>query len=333
MSSAKPARGREPLRLAGRLSRRENPSRTASPRRTARPSRSSGPPTRARPSGSGELGVGTEGTWSWVEAAVSDLDDSARVAEPGLRSIRRSERLARLEERERILEAVHSGASRTCSPARSSSTDTLTLVGPPTPRGSTSPATPWGKPWQLSPTPSSRSRRRARTWPASEPSPRAGLGRRPTWARNRARRQWRRTVPVSRRRRGLRERARPRRASTVTTSARVAKPSPPGAGRVGAKPAFSTAGSGRQTTRPMATSARHRAACARGRRGEVADAAPGRSVYHQDPSSVTDVRDSKVYRSPGEMIFPTSTSSRNSNTVRRHRRWRRETGCDVSGHG
>jgi PAS domain S-box-containing protein len=55
----------------------------------------------------GELRVCTDGAWSWVEVAVTDL-----YAQPGPQgqvcNIRRSERLARLEERERILEAVHS---------------------------------------------------------------------------------------------------------------------------------------------------------------------------------------------------------------------------------
>lgn len=57
----------------------------------------------------GELRVRTEGAWSWVEVAVTDL-----YPQPGSQgqvcNIRRSERLARLEERERILEAVHSEA-------------------------------------------------------------------------------------------------------------------------------------------------------------------------------------------------------------------------------
>jgi|GEM_PF-4575762 len=55
----------------------------------------------------GELRVRTDGAWSWVEVAVTDL-----YSRPGSHgqvcNIRRSERLARLEERERILEAVHS---------------------------------------------------------------------------------------------------------------------------------------------------------------------------------------------------------------------------------
>lgn len=55
----------------------------------------------------GELRVRTDGAWSWVEVAVTDL-----YAQPGSQgqvcNMRRSERLARLEERERILEAVHS---------------------------------------------------------------------------------------------------------------------------------------------------------------------------------------------------------------------------------
>ena len=55
----------------------------------------------------GELRVQAHGAWSWVEVAVTDLytqsGSQGRVC-----NIRRSERLARLEERERILEAVHS---------------------------------------------------------------------------------------------------------------------------------------------------------------------------------------------------------------------------------
>ena len=49
----------------------------------------------------------TDVGWSWVEVAVTDL-----YTQPGPQAqvcnIRRSERLARLEERERILETVHS---------------------------------------------------------------------------------------------------------------------------------------------------------------------------------------------------------------------------------
>lgn len=55
----------------------------------------------------GELRVCTGGAWSWVEVAVTDL-----YTQPGSQgrvcNIRRSERLARFEERERIFEAVHS---------------------------------------------------------------------------------------------------------------------------------------------------------------------------------------------------------------------------------
>jgi PAS domain S-box-containing protein len=62
-------------------------------------------PTRAERVG--EVRVHTGGGWSWVEVAVTDL-----YTEPGslgqVCNIRRSERLARLAERERILEAVHS---------------------------------------------------------------------------------------------------------------------------------------------------------------------------------------------------------------------------------
>ena len=55
----------------------------------------------------GEVRVRTDDAWSWVEVAVTDL-----YSQPGSHgqvcNIRRSERLARVEERERILEAVHS---------------------------------------------------------------------------------------------------------------------------------------------------------------------------------------------------------------------------------
>lgn len=61
----------------------------------------------ARAERDGELRVSTNGSWTWVEVAVTDL-----YTQPGplgqVCNIRRSERLARLEERERILEAVHS---------------------------------------------------------------------------------------------------------------------------------------------------------------------------------------------------------------------------------
>ena len=55
----------------------------------------------------GELRVRSDGAWSWVEVAVTDLY-SATGSQSQVCNIRRSERLARLEERERILEAVHS---------------------------------------------------------------------------------------------------------------------------------------------------------------------------------------------------------------------------------
>jgi PAS domain S-box-containing protein len=55
----------------------------------------------------GELRVRTNGAWSWVEVAVTDLYAQSG-AQGQVCNIRRSERLARLEERERILEAVHS---------------------------------------------------------------------------------------------------------------------------------------------------------------------------------------------------------------------------------
>ncbi|MCY4725595.1 PAS domain-containing protein [Nocardioides sp. STR2] len=62
------------------------------------------------PSGAGRVGelrVRTGDSWSWVEVAVTDL-----YTQPGSQSqvcnIRRSERLARIEEHERILDALHS---------------------------------------------------------------------------------------------------------------------------------------------------------------------------------------------------------------------------------
>ena len=55
----------------------------------------------------GELRVRTGATWSWVEMAVTDLYTQSG-SQSQVCNIRRSERLARLEERERILMAVHS---------------------------------------------------------------------------------------------------------------------------------------------------------------------------------------------------------------------------------
>ncbi len=54
-----------------------------------------------------ELRVRTDGAWSWVEVAVTDLHAQSG-AHCFVCNIRRSERLARIEERERLLEAVHS---------------------------------------------------------------------------------------------------------------------------------------------------------------------------------------------------------------------------------
>ena len=62
-------------------------------------------PTRAERVG--ELRVCTDGAWSWVEVAVTDLYTQTG-SQGQVCNIRRSERLARLEERERILDAVHS---------------------------------------------------------------------------------------------------------------------------------------------------------------------------------------------------------------------------------
>lgn len=56
----------------------------------------------------GELRVRTGGAWSWVEVAVTDLYTQPGSQGHQVCNIRRGERLARLEERERILEAVHS---------------------------------------------------------------------------------------------------------------------------------------------------------------------------------------------------------------------------------
>jgi PAS domain S-box-containing protein len=55
----------------------------------------------------GELRVRTDRAWSSVEVAVTDLPTQS-ASRSVVCNIRRSERLARLEERERILEAVHS---------------------------------------------------------------------------------------------------------------------------------------------------------------------------------------------------------------------------------
>ncbi|WP_395656682.1 PAS domain-containing protein [Nocardioides sp.] len=55
----------------------------------------------------GDLRVRSAGGWTWVEMAVTDL-----FSEPDVRSlvcnIRRSERLARIDERERLLDKMHS---------------------------------------------------------------------------------------------------------------------------------------------------------------------------------------------------------------------------------
>ncbi|GAB3026228.1 hypothetical protein GCM10011376_12670 [Nocardioides flavus (ex Wang et al. 2016)] len=78
----------------------------------------------------GELRVRTDGAWSWVEVAVTDL-----FARTGARSqvcnIRRSERLARLEERERFLEAVHSEVLQDLFAAELELDRALTRATPP----------------------------------------------------------------------------------------------------------------------------------------------------------------------------------------------------------
>jgi PAS domain S-box-containing protein len=55
----------------------------------------------------GELRVRTDGAWAWVEVAVTALYTQS-ASRSVVCNIRRSERLTRIEERERILEAVHS---------------------------------------------------------------------------------------------------------------------------------------------------------------------------------------------------------------------------------
>ena len=78
----------------------------------------------------GELRVRTDGAWSWVEVAVTDL-----YPQPGSRSvvcnIRRSERLARIEERERLLEAVHSEVLQDLFAAELELDRALTRAAPP----------------------------------------------------------------------------------------------------------------------------------------------------------------------------------------------------------
>ena len=78
----------------------------------------------------GELRVRTDGGWSWVEVAVTDL-----YPQPGSRSvvcnIRRSERLARIEERERLLEAVHSEVLQDLFAAELELDRALTRAAPP----------------------------------------------------------------------------------------------------------------------------------------------------------------------------------------------------------
>lgn len=56
----------------------------------------------------GELRVAAAGDWPWVEMAVTDLYIEGALRGGVVCNIRRSERLARVEERERLLEAVHS---------------------------------------------------------------------------------------------------------------------------------------------------------------------------------------------------------------------------------
>ena len=79
----------------------------------------------------GEIRVRTGEAWSWVEVAVTDL-----YSQSGSRSvvcnIRRSERLARIEERERLLEAVHSQVLQDLFAAALELDRALTRAAPPT---------------------------------------------------------------------------------------------------------------------------------------------------------------------------------------------------------
>ena len=77
----------------------------------------------------GELRIRSNGSWSWVEVAVTDL-----YTQPGSQSvvcnIRRSERLARIEERERLLETVHSEVLQDLFVAKLELDRALTRAGP-----------------------------------------------------------------------------------------------------------------------------------------------------------------------------------------------------------
>lgn len=85
-------------------------------------------PTRAERVG--ELRVRTDGTWSWVEVAVTDLYASSE-SRSLVCNIRRSERLARIEERERLLEAVHSEVLQDLFAAALDLDHALTRAAPP----------------------------------------------------------------------------------------------------------------------------------------------------------------------------------------------------------
>ena len=85
-------------------------------------------PTRAERVG--ELRIRTDASWTWVEVAVTDL-----YTQPGSQSvvcnIRRSERLARIEERERLLDAVHSEVLQDLFAAELELDRALTRAAPP----------------------------------------------------------------------------------------------------------------------------------------------------------------------------------------------------------
>ena len=85
-------------------------------------------PTRAERVG--ELRVRTDGAWSWVEVAVTDLYSSPETPSR-VCNIRRSERLARIEERERLLEAVHSQVLQDLFAAALELDRALTRAAPP----------------------------------------------------------------------------------------------------------------------------------------------------------------------------------------------------------
>lgn len=85
-------------------------------------------PTRAERVG--DLRVRSDGAWSWVEVAVTDLYTQPET-HTLVCNIRRSERLTRIEERERLLEAVHSEVLQDLFAAALELDRALTRAAPP----------------------------------------------------------------------------------------------------------------------------------------------------------------------------------------------------------